>query len=439
MKKKIFALLMAAALCLTGCSAKVTEKDADKDVLELLEDCDYDIEELSEAARTILFQMDMDEFLSMYNVEDDDEFEGYVDLHLEWYGSYGVDSKKDMEKILEAELEDMLIIHSIYSSYCNAYALGEVINAYATTCEEQDVDVDKREFSGKIKSKVPSGKVKFNGKNGDLELFIQKCMNDNARNGYYYIELDRSGMVDEAYWSDDKAAISDDSNHNDEYEYDLNDIAEGEPIVIGYDASWSITGTNVYKIAKKSDEYSNVAEEDFICDYWYYTIEDDVFPYKKAREEINELISECMEDDLGKKYVSANRMNEANANAKIVHTACATLLTKIAIDNFTFKSDAEYETMEFGPYIDEAVEVTWSTLKKPEGYNFELRRYLGSEYDGYAYVVFDPRTYAVHYALWSEKPIPDEYKTFENNFDSEKLKDIAEDGQIIGCYPILSK
>lgn len=435
MKKKIFALLMAAALCLTGCSAKVTEKDADKDVLELLEDCDYDIEELSEAARTVLFQMDMDEFLDMYDAEDDDEFEEYVDYYLEWYGDFGIDSKKDMEKILGAELEDMLIIYSIHSAYCNVTALNDIADTYVAICEDTDADIDDIELSGKIKSKAPSGKAKFNGKKDDLELFIQKCISEDARNGYFYIELDDDG-VGEAYWSADKDTINDDSNFDEEYEYDLRDIAEGEPIIAAYDADWQYNGTNVYKAMKKLDRYSSTSEEDFLYRYWYYPVDDVDLLYDEAAEEIGEALDEYMKDSLGKEYVDPNKIEEANRNAKICHTVCSSMLTQLAISNVSFNSDAEFETIEFGPSIDDVIELTWSTANSPD---YDISEYLGNQYDGYAYVVFNPRTYAVHYALWSEKPIPDEYKIIEDRYDTEKLDEAAQDGQIIGCCPILSK
>ncbi|MBQ5319841.1 MAG: hypothetical protein J6K17_12170 [Oscillospiraceae bacterium] len=423
MNKKILALLTSAALCLTGCSAKITIDDADEDVLELLEDCDYDIEDFSEVALTTLYSMDMDEFLALHDMDDEDEFEEYVYDVTSYYDWYNFDSKKDMEKALNATLEDTLLVYKFYSAYLNSMAVGYLAETYAVICDSNDVSIDDIEFSGKIKAKSPSGKVKFNGEEKDLNLFIQQCINEKARNGYYYVELDDSGETDKAYWSDDKDLIKDDSNFEDEYEYDLRDIAEGEPIICGFDSDFTFKGTNAYKIAKKQQGFSDYDEETFINN-WFYLL-GDYYLEELILEEVNDNIEDIADDN----FVNPHDITEANSNAKAVNTAAACVLTLASIDGYDFG-----EVYSFGnesQYELENIQIGNET--------FDFSEYLGSEFPGYFYVTFNPNTYSVYTAMWSEDPIPDKYKVPHEElieiFDEDEQMDAAKDGNLIGIHP----
>lgn len=68
-----------------------------------------------------------------------------------------------------------------------------------------------------------------------------------------------------------------------------------------------------------------------------------------------------------------------------------------------------------------------------DGEERDLADYLGSKFYGYLYAEVEPDMYSVKYALWSEDPIPEEYR---HQLTADEQDALAEDGIIIGCYPL---
>ncbi|MBQ5320101.1 MAG: type II secretion system protein [Oscillospiraceae bacterium] len=111
-------------------------------------------------------------------------------------------------------------------------------------------------------------------------------------------------------------------------------------------------------------------------------------------------------------YVRNARITSANSNAKTVNTACAAALTQAGIDG-------------------KNVGTGNTTL--------DLSEYLGSEFDGNSYCVYDPATYAVAYTQWSalaaaDAPSPDPADA-PPTADAQ-LASAKEDGKIIGYHPL---
>ncbi len=119
-------------------------------------------------------------------------------------------------------------------------------------------------------------------------------------------------------------------------------------------------------------------------------------------------------------YIDKSKQSSANANAKSVYVAFSAALTEAGIQG------AEIDDYEL--YNETAGDYSAVTSN---GYQLNVSEYLGADFTGYYYVSFDPSTYAVDYALWSEEPI--EYTYQYNDFDQEML---AEEGEYVGCYPL---
>ncbi len=117
-------------------------------------------------------------------------------------------------------------------------------------------------------------------------------------------------------------------------------------------------------------------------------------------------------------YVRKSKISSANANAKTMYTAIAVQLTEMAIDDETVKG-----SVIEGNGADVSI----------GGEKYDLSDYLGDEFHGYVYGECDPDTYSVNYVLWSNDPIPDEYKY---QFDRDEQDTFADDGIYIGCYPV---
>lgn len=118
-------------------------------------------------------------------------------------------------------------------------------------------------------------------------------------------------------------------------------------------------------------------------------------------------------------YVRKSKISSSIANAKTVYTALAVQLTEMAIDDETVKG-----SVIEGNGLDISI----------GGEKYDLTDYLGDEFHGYFYGECDPGTYSVNYVLWSDDPIPENYK---DQISRDEQEDLADDGVYIGCYPVL--
>lgn len=155
-------------------------------------------------------------------------------------------------------------------------------------------------------------------------------------------------------------------------------------------------------------------------------------------EDIEAVIAELSKDDSSAEgltdVVQSSELNTLNANAKQIHTASASGLTQLGINNYDFGTEESIASLSFNGVTDDTIKITWDNVSNlPADERLDLIAYLGKDYTGYAYVEFRPATYSVPFALWSEDPIPDEYR---HQLTADEQKALAYDGIFIGCYPI---
>lgn len=134
-------------------------------------------------------------------------------------------------------------------------------------------------------------------------------------------------------------------------------------------------------------------------------------------------------------YAKETKRSEANANAKQIHTASSATLTLLGIASFDFGYSYGDAFLTFNGVTDGMIHVTWGNVDyAPSDETCDMAAYLGEDYSGYAYAVFDPNTYAVKYSLWSEEPIPDKYM---HQLTEDEIIQSQKEGSVVGCYPVL--
>ena len=120
-------------------------------------------------------------------------------------------------------------------------------------------------------------------------------------------------------------------------------------------------------------------------------------------------------------YLRNARLNSANANAKIVHTAVSTALTQCAVANDVASSE------------DVQVDEDNCTFTGSNGYSCDLITYLGTNYSGFGYAKVDTASYATEYALWCGTQ---SVMNGEQESAASQEEEADNSGTIIGCYPL---
>lgn len=155
-------------------------------------------------------------------------------------------------------------------------------------------------------------------------------------------------------------------------------------------------------------------------------------------EQMTDSFSDSLKNIFGQtKYVSEEAKSSANFQAKCAHTAISSAVTMLGIYNFDFGVYNNATSASFGaPNSNGVIEIVWDGVSyTPDDDDVDLVSYLGESFDGYAYVVFNPDTYSVQYALWSQDPIPEKYK---HRLTEDEIDQSARKGSVVGCYPILT-
>lgn len=117
-------------------------------------------------------------------------------------------------------------------------------------------------------------------------------------------------------------------------------------------------------------------------------------------------------------YVAQADIINANANAKGVHTACSADMAQRYVD--------DDENLVGGAIEGSGPDFTVGGVK------VDMSIYLGNDFTGYVYGYANENTFAVEYILWSDQPIPDEYK---HQLTDEEQEELNKKGITIGCYP----
>jgi len=127
-------------------------------------------------------------------------------------------------------------------------------------------------------------------------------------------------------------------------------------------------------------------------------------------------------------FVRNARISAANANAKLVNTACAAALTQASIDGVTISADSAKTTSEFSTSSSK-VQVTFGKS------TIDITDYLGETFKGYGNCNYNPGTYSVNWTGWSATSgkCPTSQKT------AKQQKEDAIAGNIYGCYPLAAE
>ncbi len=167
--------------------------------------------------------------------------------------------------------------------------------------------------------------------------------------------------------------------------------------------------------AKKGGEINELdAEKEFLD----LTEEEMDALTENVENDFSAVFEEFAEGSAMGNYIKKSKQSAANANAKMCFTAAATAITQAAIDGTPLSGS---ELTGTGAAFDFG------------GTAIDVSDYLGTEFTGYIYGEFDPEDYVVNYIVWSEEPIPDEYK---RALTSEEQEEIAKQDVNIGCYPL---
>lgn len=151
-------------------------------------------------------------------------------------------------------------------------------------------------------------------------------------------------------------------------------------------------------------------------------------------------------------YVRNARISSANANAKQVHTAVASVLTQLGIDNYDWTADAQSGalTVKLEPAASGVIKATWdkgAKLNSQTGYErTDFISYLGENFTGYGYGFYTMSTYSVSVATWASTDEAAKEanknvswdstaKGYKNTCDSTKQKNDAKAGNLYGIYP----
>ncbi len=111
------------------------------------------------------------------------------------------------------------------------------------------------------------------------------------------------------------------------------------------------------------------------------------------------------------------KIEEYNSIAKTLNGAIDASITELVKDGCIFKSGI-IEGEDFHILMG-----GWGTG--------HIEDFLGENYTGYSYGEFEQNIYKLYYVLWSDSPIPDEYKRYIAPDEQEEL---FNKGICIGCY-----
>lgn len=137
-------------------------------------------------------------------------------------------------------------------------------------------------------------------------------------------------------------------------------------------------------------------------------------------------------------YVRNARISSANANAKQVHQAISAGLTQASIAGVKF-TGTDTSSITIGPKC--AVSTYPANNKSYGESDWDLKSYLGENFDGYGYAKFTKNTYAVTHATWcqTEAIEVDQFTEAQQKATAQgKTGGISgvTDGLIVGCYPL---
>lgn len=148
-------------------------------------------------------------------------------------------------------------------------------------------------------------------------------------------------------------------------------------------------------------------------------------------------------------WIRDSRISKSNSNARLVYSAAQDYLTQLEIKNVNLSSagadgymycaaDNSYEVVENGTILTSSVRGAIATPLTLLDFTSEL----GESFEGVWAVKFNPETYTVRYAWWTEKTasaslfgesiLTSPYETYD-----EQETDYRTSGLLIGQFPII--
>lgn len=341
------ALMCIATLSFSGCADMMFDYDVSNEWIEMLEENDIDYKTFSEPIQGYLCEM------RDSNTIDSESF-GIVISIMESALEQENASQMETEAIIGALMEDTLAFYGIGSEYATAETIHFAIQEYCNFCYEEKKTVKAGEYILKVSSKAPKGKVKYNGKKSDLQLYVNKYIHSEARNGYYKVVINEYNTPIAVYWSRSKSVLKKSDDYNEKYTWDVEEIQNGVTTLGRYPGKFSFNNLQIWRTVKQTSLWS---QNDYIDDIYNDSLNSDEvvesmvesFKYDYSNslavgelgvEAANEkLFNDIFDkhDDVSISLYSDDEIEEvmsiANTNAKLVFTNAATWCTKCMIND----------------------------------------------------------------------------------------------------------
>lgn len=334
-----------AALAFSGCADMMFEYDVSNAWIDQLEENDIDYKTFSEPIQGYLCEMR--DSNTLYS-----ESFGVVISIMESALEQENASQMETEAIIGALMEDTFALYGIGSEYATAETIHFAIQEYCNSCYEEKKTVKAGEYILKVSSKAPKGKVKYNGKKSDLQLYVNKYIHSEARNGYYKVVINEYNTPIAVYWSRSKSALKKSDEYNENYTWNVEEIQNGVKTLGRYPGTFSFYNLQTWRTVKQTSLWS---QNDDIDDIYNDSMNSDEvveslvesFKYDYSNslavgelgvESANEkLFNDIFDkhDDVSFSLYSTDNIEDimsiANTNAKLVYTNAATWCTKCMI------------------------------------------------------------------------------------------------------------
>lgn len=425
MKRNIIIfLVLSATLFLSGCSNQLIEYDVENKWIDAIKENDIDYKKFSFTAQNSICEMRPD-YISDFTPDVIKNIKGMLSLS----------DASEMEKdaIVSAAMEDMLIYVYVLRAYANAKAIDYAVDEYCQKCYESEAIVKEGKYTFKLSASTYNGKIKYNGKISDLNKYLNKYIQPEAKNGYCNIEINSYNTPIFVCWSKDKIDKEVYEKNVSYQSFNVEEIQNGIAVVGTYPGNFSIRNFITNRVISKTSISSHLGdfEEGVLTSEDFEDLFDDIT-----------FIFECDIDDSiyadefktgeNKKTQSINYSEEQFtqncANAKNVHTASTAACAQAYADSYVDGKEYDIPT----GWIDGE-----GTCLTKNGKTLDLTTGLGSDFKGYMYVYIDEYSYAVTCAVWSSMPIPDECK--DALIKNGKYGDLTKEEALkygVGCYPM---
>ncbi len=420
---KLLGLIMCILILCSGCS--LIDIEASNSITKIFDDEQIDYNSFSKSSRQALYEIQCNHFLEALESDESDFISGIRAVNLIY--SIATDNTFEISALNNATFEDIIIMYDISVANANAASIYYAIKQYCNECALNDSMVKSGTHINKISNTVSNKEVKYNGKNSDMNLFINKYINIEARNGYYNVNINEFGAPICVYWSSEKKQINDEDNLETYYNWDMEELQNGKKLIGVYPGSFYYSNTVSVRVAQETSLSSSIATESDI-----FSIDADKKIYnnlvKIFEKEIDNAINEIDTDksEAENKTYTEEQLNAlmatANSNAKLAYTNAATYISQCEV-----KGNTVDDNWYIADLNNQADSYEKNGLELPKA----LSNLMGMPNGGYACVKIENGVPVK--SCWCRNNI-------FNNVDLDSLPDKIEcnGDPIVGSYPNLS-